>query len=370
MESFLESHSSQQTHRRKRAEYDCEGEQEHYYQKHTSRWYKLVHRRHGNRLKYLAVILVYFILVHPWVLWIHRHAGCFTREKHVVWELAPSTLENHRLCPPISGNPYETLAVRQTSSDQATAAIDPRKICMTTLKNRREQESSIFESFNQCRDFDAVNTYDNHLRYANLHGYLYKDTSHILEESRPPAWSKIKAVQYMFRQYACEWVWWLDVDVVVMNPDIRLESLLPADKDIHLIVAEDKSFSVNSGSWIIRKSDWSHQFLAEWWNSKSFVRTKGISLSGDNAAFAALVDSKRREKTGGRSRIEILPRCHLNSFGVFLDAGDRQKSLDISKEPWHLSDGYYHIGDFVAHAAGIDRKGDAVRILLNHSSVV
>lgn len=303
----------------------------------------------------LSLFFVFRLLIKPAIKWGIRHAGCHTRERNVEWTLEPSTLQpNQRPCSP-SGIAYETLL--QSASNRA-------KICMTSLKNR----PNFMERLTQCRDFDQVDTFENHRAYANLHGYYYEDTSHLMDSSRPPAWSKIKAVQYLFEMYSCEWVWWLDVDVVIMNPDIQLESLIPESDHIHFIAAEDKSFSVNSGSWIIRKSEWSTKFLNDWWNSKNFIRSKGISLSGDNAALASLVDSilEENEASAG-SPVMILPRCHLNSFGVFMNA--LEKAKDIAQQPWYMSNGYFYEGDFVAHAAGIDRKMEAVQLLLNQSNI-
>jgi galactosyl transferase GMA12/MNN10 family len=308
------------------------------------------------------------------LIWVYQHSECYSREAAVVWkEGAAHTME--RTCPAV-GYPTEQ------STKTTSTTLKPPNICVTTLTDS-QAAGGAWQRLVRCRNFDdvAVLTWPNHVAYARKHRYTIMDNSRLLDHSRPPAWSKILAVQDMFQhrhnRRRCEWVLWLDADTVIMNSSIKLESLIPADDNIHLIITTDRRFTANSGVWLIRNSEWSQQFLFDWWNSKGFVRAKGLSLSGDNDAFGYLV----RERLGlsdnptvqeaaaaasGDSPIRMPARCNMNSFAVVVPAED--DALNVTNAEWYLSDQWYHAGDFIAHASGIDQKAVGVQLLLKHAT--
>jgi mannan polymerase II complex MNN10 subunit len=226
----------------------------------------------------------------------------------------------------------------------------------------------------RCRDFDGVAalTFPNLQIYATQHGYEFFDASALIDTSRPPAWSKIKAVQYLMgqqkhhqqAQQLCDWVFWIDADIVVMNSTVNIESFLPAhNSNIDLLVTMDRRLTANSGAWLIRNSAWSRDFLDTWWNMRTWVREPGLSLSGDNAAFGHLIENYSSE--GPSSRIKMVPRCTFNSFAVFVKEGS--STADEKNQDWYLSENYYHHGDFMAHASGVDQKKNCVEMLLQYA---
>jgi len=216
-----------------------------------------------------------------------------------------------------------------------------------------------------------------------------------------------------------------------MNSSIRLESIIPSpsqgrsriaagsnnndatatttttttdddDVGIDLVVTHDRKFTANSGAWLIRNSQWSIQFLDDWWNMKTWIRRSGLSLSGDNAAFGHLIDqhiakagavtaqnkggvpatTASTDNNGTGSRAEevkgqlrgnsivsssdrqlsqhqhghiIMPaRCNFNSFGNFVASDDYERQVqqhqyygrsfkdDHVEESHYFSDNYYH----------------------------
>ena len=102
-----------------------------------------------------------------------------------------------------------------------------------------------------------------------------------------------------------------------------------------------------------------------------FRATFGLSLSGDNDAFGHVVRQydpslkegssiSRTESVESKvsSHIRLIPRCRMNSFGV-TSAG-----LYFYQRRIELSFGSLeYIGDFIAHASGIDRKDVGVVLL-------
>jgi len=311
----------------------------------------------------LAVTLIAYI-----GFWVYHHYQCYAREANIVWHEGPShygylqTTSNGRIdlqrtCP---SPDYPTLLSTSTT-------IPPESICITSLTDT--QSPSWWQRMIRCRDFDSLATsiaFPNFRNYAKKHGYRFVDSSSLIDTSRPPAWSKILAVQALLSDphHPCEWVWWLDADIVIMNSNIRLESLLPRvtsnDSPIDLIATFDRKFTVNSGSWLLRNSDWSKQFLHHWYYGyKNWVRRSGFSLSGDNAAFGNYVESLLRNPKESL-HIRRPARCTLNSFGVFMTQTELDQitegTLQLQDQPWYLSENFYHKGDFLVHASGIDQK--------------
>lgn len=316
------------------------------------------------------------------LFWVYHHAQCSFREAGVIWVEGPSHFTSRSREASSSGKgcpkpQYRTMIV----DGDGDVMMNRSTLCITSLTDAKSP--SAYQRMIRCRDFDDLAlqvTFPNLQQYADKHGYRFVDSSHLIDTSRPPAWSKIKAVQALLRggssnsNKQCEWVMWLDADILIMNSNILLESILPSpnhsnNKDaktvIDLIVTYDRKYTANSGAWLIRNSQWSIQFLNDWWNMKSWVRRSGFSLSGDNAAFGYLTDHHLGDARNNNytstnlaganhlalsqqqhGHIAMPARCNFNSFGVFMtqDQYDRQQE-DNDREDGneaHFSDNFYH----------------------------
>ena len=322
----------------------------------------------------------FFVVVVRKIIWIYQHSECYTRESTIIWQEGRSH-NMTRQCPPITQ--YRTVL----NTNQRPRKIDNSKICITTLSDTKKRKTTI-----RCRNFDEVAklTWPNHYAYGEKYGYTVVDHSLILDNTRPPAWSKIRAVQAMFALYKCDWVLWLDADIVIMNSSIPLESIIPyqemnEDQVIDLIVTTDRRFTANSGAWLIRNTVWSQQFLNDWWDLKSYVRPSGLSLSGDNDAFGHMVRRHLMKSRGDNDKgdalkseiespsssqhIRMIPRCTMNSFGAFVPSANDAVTTDITKEEWYINpDQWYYSGDFIAHASGIDQKDAGIKLLLSRAT--
>jgi hypothetical protein len=108
------------------------------------------------------------------------------------------------------------------------------------------------------RDWGAL-TVNNRQKYAMKHGYsVYVE--HGKSDERHPVWSKIAALLQHMKEDDHEWYWALDLDAVITNADIKATDLL--DDEYDLIVSRDCNW-FNAGSFFIKKSKWSMQYLAE-----------------------------------------------------------------------------------------------------------
>lgn len=93
-------------------------------------------------------------------------------------------------------------------------------------------------------------------RYAARHGYGFAGYSHSLDPSRPPYVSKLAAIRAQLPGY--DWVFWTDADSLVMNPLVRLESIIRCGRDSDMILTwEAGAATINTGEWLIRNNAWS-----------------------------------------------------------------------------------------------------------------
>lgn len=149
----------------------------------------------------------------------------------------------------------------------------------------------------------------NKRRYAERHGYAYVEERGSLDASRPPAWSKVLALLRHLPAY--DWVFWSDVDSLIMNPAIPLESFLEPGYDM---VASTDPGGLNTGHFLLRRCTWSVRFLEQtyrqvqyldhpWWEQRAMLH-----LLATNPADAA--------------RVKILRKRALNSYRWDFRDGD------------------------------------------------
>ena len=283
---------------------------------------------------------------------IHRLLSLHQAQKK--WSLAPIA-SIPRECPRPQ---YKVLG--------SSSIVEPKpKICLTTLTD--EKQKSWMTRIFGWRNFDGILelTWQNKVSYAAKHGYHVFDESDQLDKSRPPSWSKIRAVKRLLLEEKCSWVFWLDADAVIMNSEKRIEDILPADPTKHFLFSEDDGGGYNAGVWLVHNSDWALRFLHEWWDMKSFVKPIGLAKSGDNDALKYKVSHMKGEES---QHILAPPRCSFNSFVKFLEPSKLATiSKHVEKQDWYMSEAFFHKGDFIAHVAGVDSKVHAIRILLKQA---
>ena len=98
------------------------------------------------------------------------------------------------------------------------------------------------------------------MQYAEAWGYSFHKLGRS-DEKRNPHWSKIPAILSVLHLY--DYVWWVDLDSVIMDHTIPLESIIDPRYDV--IFTNDHN-GLNSGSFIVRNTDWSRGFFASVWS--------------------------------------------------------------------------------------------------------
>jgi len=250
-------------------------------------------------------------------------------------------------------------------------------------------------------------------RLASLRYTLIVAGADVIDRSRPPAWSKILALQAHLGSY--DYVLFVDVDVLVMNGAVRIEDLVgpprpppappagvaeafaaaaaaaspavPAD----LVISEDWN-GLNTGVFVLRNSPWSHALLAEMWAQEQLVAPvqHAIPFEYEQRALHYLMNTAMWSTRSVRKRwvenglppwrppagsalggssaalwthLRVLPQCALNAYLLYpLSKGTVFGQRDSSK---------YAPGDFAAHLAGHKASNKVVlfEYLLRHSTV-
>ena len=163
--------------------------------------------------------------------------------------------------------------------------------------------------------------------YAARHGYRYvQGGEEFWDRARPIPWSKVGFVLDLLSQLADgELVFLSDADVMITNPDLRLEDqvvpLLPAEKD--LLMAIDACGHLNSGNMLMRNGPW----LRDWWRRVGEQTQLTYHIWWENAAMIRLLetvpaDLARTETTAEHWRfnayLQGLPGQRLWEPGCFL----------------------------------------------------
>ncbi len=132
--------------------------------------------------------------------------------------------------------------------------------------------------------------------YASRHGYDVHVVSEPLDGRRPPAWSKILALQRLHDDY--DVLVWLDADLMIVDGELDIATELEPDRFLYLVAhATPEGELPNSGVMMLRACAESAAFLDEVWAQDDLVEHRWW----ENAAVARLLgyelDPPRRTGT-------------------------------------------------------------------------
>jgi len=149
--------------------------------------------------------------------------------------------------------------------------------------------------------------------YAALHGYDLRLSTQLLDQGRPPAWSKIALVRQLLEDY--EEVLWVDADAIFLDISKDIAELIRPDKDLYLVEhlweADETWRSANTGVFLVRSTPWARRFLdrvwaAEqyvdhpWWENAAVLDLLGYELPPD------LTPPRKVRRTEFEERVELI----------------------------------------------------------------
>ena len=183
------------------------------------------------------------------------------------------------------------------------------------------------------------------VEYARAHGYDFIYFDEVIDASRPPQWSKVKAVEYLLNDY--EWVWWIDIDALIMNNSVRLESII--DNQYDIIFTENKYSVISNGSSFFRNSQLTKDFLQE-----SYALNDPLLKDVNIMVFDHEQQPMRilyQQVPKYRQRIKLLHERVCNSFWYT----NSQSALSAYPN-WNKEDNIYQAGDFVVNFCGRSKE--------------
>lgn len=179
--------------------------------------------------------------------------------------------------------------------------------------------------------------------YCSLHGYTYIQYNQSLDNSRPTAWSKIKAIQNHINIF--DWICWIDADAIFFNHDMKIEDKIDQNYNLIISKATDQEWvdqhyqnqqnflNINTGSFLIRgKNNWSN-FLLE------HIYSQTNRISHQWWENQALSDIYLQNNIFINSKIKILDQYALNGT---------EPELYLYKD--------FDFDQFILHYAGISNS--------------
>ncbi|AOW05314.1 galactosyl transferase GMA12/MNN10 family-domain-containing protein [Yarrowia lipolytica] len=218
----------------------------------------------------------------------------------------------------------------------------------------------------------------NRQEYCNYHGYIcaFVDLNTVDTGSDHVVWAKMGAIQRVFDEHPeVEWVWWMDTDIFLMNPEIELgEHLLsdralverltyarpirkpdatfdgevypskdnpPKPENLNLLLTQD-FFGINAGSFFIKRSPWTDMLLDLWYDP---VHVEKNYIFKEQEALNNLI----RGHKSILSHTGIYPQRLFNSY-----TGE-------PNDVWT-----YKEGDLALHLAGCNHNNDCEKHLTGY----
>lgn len=205
----------------------------------------------------------------------------------------------------------------------------------------------------------------NREHYCLKHNYVLVTANDLIDKSRPTAWSKLRAMDHFLHRF--DYLMYIDMDIVIMNPNIPLTVFIDASPQSDFIMTEDWN-GVNTGAWIAKNTPFSHWFLQTAWNQTQLIAKtsfdgKNHPFEYEQRSFHFLLHTPiwhrrqlpryRGDSVELQQHFFILPQCSFNSYIMYpyYWLGDREKS-------------HYADGDFLVHFAG--KKGRVKTNLMHH----
>jgi len=167
---------------------------------------------------------------------------------------------------------------------------------------------------------NAQASIENKKMYATRHGYAM----YVLEEvagSRHPAWYKFSSALQRLSDH--DFVWVVDVDTIITNMDQPLEDIINPAFD--MIVGVDPNRSANTGSVIIKSTDWSKLFLMYLWSIDSGERSDVV---WDQSAFEHAISSHFLSSNPHRGDESLRLGSHIMFVGQDVFNSDNIQLLD------------------------------------------
>ena len=209
---------------------------------------------------------------------------------------------------------------------------------------------------------------DNIQQYCELHNYTL--IKHKVEESdRHPQWHKISKSIETLKSNEFDWVFFIDLDCLIMNPTIKLETIIDEKYSFivpsHNVPAIDtptitpfNTDNIITSQFLVKNDEMGIKILEDIWETNGWPENKDINTFDYEGRQARITIIKPEFS----NHIKIIDEKILNRFWYMNSPFMVFHNFDVNNLVWNP-------GDFIVHVTGY-KKEDRIKLLsdLNYFS--
>lgn len=215
-----------------------------------------------------------------------------------------------------------------------------------------------------------ITVHNNIKKYCEKQGYtLWVDTQQDINNLRGAAWQKIRKSIDILKSHDFKWLFFIDTDCLIMNSDIKLESLIDNDYSFiipkHNVKAEDNPITTIPGvqntissQFLVKNDKDGLAILEAIWEAKEWPEGMDISTFDYEGRQVRLIINSLRFKDS----IKIIEEKLLNRFWYMNNPFMVMHFRGVNNNAWQP-------GDFIVHVTGYPKE-ERIKLLsdLNYFS--
>lgn len=236
--------------------------------------------------------------------------------------------------------------------------MDPKDICVLV---------SYDDNYAKMAEYSV---YGNIKKYCELHGYsLVIDTQQNPDNRRYPSWQKIKTSINLLKSASYKWIFFIDTDCLIMNKDIKLESLIDDQYSFivpkHSVKAEDNPITniegvenVITSQFLVKNDKHGLDILQAIWDAEGWPDDMPLSTFDYEGRQTRIVINSLKYK----DKIKIIEEHKLNRFWYINNPFMVMHFKGVNDHTWKP-------GDFIVHVTGYTKE-ERIKLLsdLNYFS--
>lgn len=230
---------------------------------------------------------------------------------------------------------WDRKSVIEVNSRIADVPRTSNRVAIVT--GMKKLSGTLSSKFMAYPDFASA-ALQNILMYSHLYDYpLYFLTGHLMDSIESDfLWAKLPLLE-RYLKLGYEWVMWIDVDVLFMNFDLRLETFLEdVGETSHFVGVlecgrfEDESFRTNvrAGFFFVRNSPQGYEFLRHWRSLKQ--------VFASNPLFDQAALSDMASKSEWRRMMLIHPTWVFHTYSECYQDDSFSVHFPNTERKWYL----------------------------------
>lgn len=166
-------------------------------------------------------------------------------------------------------------------------------------------------------------------KYADTHGYFFfVGHENMKKYNKAPQWCKILLIKQLLEDPAMknvDYFFWIDADAIFNKQDVKIEQFIEKHSFAEIIICDDnensgRTPSINTGTMIVRNSDWNRNFFNQIWNYDGVFNWKPVH---EQAVMEQLIFSNQDVL----QKIAIVNGKQFNSYFYQLLNSERVASM-------------------------------------------